>query len=312
MAIDALEAAAIRPDALEGSRAGIFVGAMTNDYAQILATAPLDVHTVTGVGNCLLAGRLAHVLGSRGPALTVDTACSSSLVAVHLACQSLRMRESDLAIAAGVNLILTPAVSRAEDRAQILSPSRRCRTFDAAADGIVRGEGCGVVVLSRLTDALARRAPILAVVRGSAIGHDGRSAGLTVPSEDAQRVVIRAALEQARIDPLDVQYLEAHGTGTSLGDPIELGAVRATLCTNRPTERPLLVGSVKTNLGHLEAAAGIAGLVKSVLALGRATIPPHLHLRTPNPHVPWSELPIRIPLKARHRGRRRLARARRA
>jgi 3-oxoacyl-(acyl-carrier-protein) synthase/NAD(P)-dependent dehydrogenase (short-subunit alcohol dehydrogenase family)/SAM-dependent methyltransferase len=299
VAVHALEHAALPPSRLRASRCGVFVGAMGNDYTEVVRDAgALDVHTVTGLGNCVIAGRLSYVLGLQGPAMTVDTACSSSLVAVHLACQSLRAGECDAALAGGVNLMLTPTLSRAEDKARMLSKGARCRTFDASADGIVRGEGCGLVVLKRLGTARTDGDRILALVLGSAVNHDGASAGLTVPNQRAQEKVLRDALECARLTPAEVDCVEAHGTGTSLGDPIELAALASTLAASRSPQAPLLVGSVKTNVGHLEAASGMAGLVKLVLSLLHDELPAHLHLRVPSTHFDWGSTAIRVPTAA--------------
>jgi len=293
---EALERAGHSPADLRGSRTGVYVGVMGQDYAQ-LAIRPelIDVHTGTGNALSVIAGRLSYDLGLQGPAITVDTACSSSLVTIHLACQSLRAQESEMAIVGGVNLILSPIPSLIECAAHMLSPDGRCRAFDAAANGFVRGEGCGVVVLKRLSDAQADGDSILALVRGSAINHDGRSGGLSVPNELAQESLIRQALAQADVQPSRIQYVEAHGTGTSLGDPIEMGALASVVLANNSRTQPLLVGSVKTNIGHLEGAAGIAGLIKTVLALRHGEIPPNLHFREPNPHIPWDSLPVRVP-----------------
>lgn len=297
---EALENAGLAPDRLTGSRTGVYVGISTNDYGtlQFLTGGLEQVDTYMGTGNLfsVAAGRIAYLLGLNGPTMVVDTACSSSLVALHYACQDLRLRKSDMALAAGVGLILTPAGTIQLSKAGALSPNNRCKTFDKDADGYVRGEGCGVVVLKRLSDALADGDMVLALIRGSAVNHDGRSSGLTVPNGQAQKAVIEAALQDAGgLDPHLVGYIEAHGTGTSLGDPIELRALHSALCKDRPRSRPLFVGSVKTNIGHLEAAAGIAGLIKTVLALQHKQIPPHLHLRTPTPHFDWENSPIRIP-----------------
>ena len=294
---EALERAAISPAGLAGSRTGVVFGVVNGDYFERV-TRPahaIDVHTGSGAALSIAAGRLSYVLGLQGPALVVDTACSTSLVAVHLACQSLRTRETDLALAGGANVILSPTLSVIESRARLLSPGGRCRTFDAAADGVVRGEGCGVVVLKRLADALAQGDRVLAVIRGSAVNHDGRSGGLTVPNGPAQEAVIRLALANAAVSARDVTYVEAHGTGTPLGDPIELEALGAVYGEGRPAATPLLVGSVKTNFGHLEAAAGIAGLIKIVLMLQHRAAPPHLHFETPNPRVDWKQLSIAVP-----------------
>ena len=296
VAWEALEHAGQAPEELLDSDTGVFVGISTNDYAFRGADiSHLDAYFGSGNSMSAAAGRLSYVLGLQGPSVSLDTACSSSLVAVHLACQSLRSRECRLALVGGVNLILNPYPYMLFCKARMLAVDGRCKTFDAAADGYVRGEGCGVVVLKRLADAVADRDRILAVVRGTAVNQDGRSGGLTVPNGTAQEAVIRRALSAAGIQGADVAYVEAHGTGTALGDPIEIRALASSLGPGRPPERPLLVGSVKTNVGHLESAAGVAGLIKAVLSLHHGEIPPHLHLRRPNPYVPWAELPITIP-----------------
>ena len=232
--------------------------------------------------------------GCMGPAVTVDTACSSSLVAVHQACQALRLGECDLALAGGVNVLLSPATMINFSRARMLAPDGRCKTFDAAADGYVRGEGCGVVVVKRLDDAIRDGDRIRAVIRGSAVNQDGASGGLTVPNGMAQQRVIAEALQRAGVAAGDVDYLEAHGTGTSLGDPIEVQAAGAAFGAGRDPSRPLLIGSVKTNIGHLEAAAGIAGLIKVILSLEHEVLPKHLNFRNPSPHIPWDRLPVRV------------------
>jgi acyl transferase domain-containing protein/acyl carrier protein len=293
---EALESAGKSLEQLSGSQTGVFVGLMNLDYFQLATQTDLvDTHTATGNAFSVLAGRLSYLLGFTGPSMVIDTACSSSLVAIHLACQSLRNKECNLALAAGVNLILTPVGTINECRARMLATDGRCKTFDASADGYARGEGCGAVILKRLSDAIADRDNILAVIRGSAVNQDGRSGGLTVPNGPSQQAVIRAALANSGVNPQEISYIEAHGTGTSLGDPIELRALGAVLGKGRSIDRPLLVGSVKTNIGHLESAAGVAGLIKLVLSLQNRAIPPHLHLKNPNPHIPWSDLPISIP-----------------
>jgi acyl transferase domain-containing protein/acyl carrier protein len=295
---EALENAGLAPSALQGSRTGVFVGIGGSDYAQLQmngGAAGLDAYFGTGSSMSAAPGRLSYVLGLIGPSVAVDTACSASLVAVHLACQSLRSGECRIALAGGVNVMLSPEVFVTLCRAHMLAPDGRCKTFDAAADGYVRGEGCGMIVLKRLSDAIADGDSILAVIRGSAVNQDGKSAGFTAPNERSQQQVIREALAAGGVSPEAVDYIEAHGTGTPLGDPIEIQALAAVLGENRPADRPLLVGSVKTNFGHLEWAAGIAGLIKIVLSLQHQEIPPHLHLQTLNPFVNWDELPIRIP-----------------
>jgi acyl transferase domain-containing protein/SAM-dependent methyltransferase len=296
---EALENAGHAADRLAGIRGGVYLGISNSDYGRALFAQPeqLDIYASTGGAHSIAAGRLSYFLGWHGPSIAIDTACSSSLVALHLACQGLRLRECDLALAGGVNLILTPELSICFSSARMMSPDGRCKTFDDAANGYVRGEGCGVVVLRRLSDALADGDRILALVRGSAVNQDGRSGGLTAPSGPAQQAVIRAALQTAGVAPHEIGYLEAHGTGTPLGDPIEIGAIGSVFSAGRDRSRPLAVGSVKTNIGHLEAAAGIAGVVKVVLALQRGTIPPNLHFQTGNPLIDWAGLPITVPVK---------------
>jgi acyl transferase domain-containing protein len=314
VAWEALENAGITPQQVRRTQTAVFVGLTANDYASGLAATlrreDIDQYIPFGNASNFAAGRLSYFLGLQGPAMVIDTACSSSLVAIHLACQSLRRRESDNALAAGVNLLLRPENNIACSRAGMLAPDGLCKTFDAAADGYVRREGCGVVVLKRLADAVRDGDHIAALVRGSAVNNDGRSSGLTAPSGPAQRAVIAAALAAAAVEPAAIDYFEAHGTGTALGDPIEVGALAGVLAAGRAADQPLLLGSVKTNIGHLEAAAGIAGLIKVVLSLGHGVIPPHLHLSRPNPHIPWAELAVAVPTQLTpwpERGRRRLA-----
>ncbi len=297
----ALEHAGIGPDRLTGSATGVYLGISSSDYALLAFKAGIsgvDPHVSTGNGFNAAAGRLSHAFGLQGPCLAVDTACSASLVAIHLACQALRAGECDLALAAGVNLMLAPDTTIGLSRMRVLAPDGRCKTFSAAADGMARGEGCGVVVLKRLAEAVHDGDRVLALVRGSATNHDGPSSGFTVPSGTAQRALIRRALAAARLEPRDIDYVEAHGTGTFLGDPIEVGALAAVFGPDRSPGRPLLVGSVKTNIGHLEAAAGLAGLAKVVLALDHGEIPPHLLVGSPNPEIPWSSIPVRVPVAA--------------
>jgi malonyl CoA-acyl carrier protein transacylase len=296
---EALEHAGQAPDALVGSQTGVFVGIMLRDYANLSLKDDdptcIDSYYASGNGMSFATGRLSYFLGLQGPSLAVDTACSSSLVSVHLACASLRRGECRMALAGGVNLILSPEASVAFCKSGMLSPDGRCKTFDAAADGMARGEGCGIVVLKRLSDAIADHDNILALIRDSEVNQDGPSGGLTVPNGPAQETLIRRTLASARIEPAQVHYVETHGTGTPLGDPIEIRALGAALCQDRPHDQPLIVGSVKTNIGHLEAAAGIAGLLKVVLALQHEEIPPHLHFSQPSPHIPWEHLPIMVP-----------------
>jgi phthiocerol/phenolphthiocerol synthesis type-I polyketide synthase D len=288
VAWEALENAGITAPRIRGTQTGIYVGLTTYDYSLIIARnlLPEEADPYIPFGNApnFAAGRLAYFLGAHGPAVVIDTACSSSLVAVHLACQSLRRRESDQALAAGVNLILNPANSIATSRWGMLAPDGRCKTFDAAANGYVRSEGCGVVVLKRLSDAQRDRDPVLAVIRGSAVNQDGPSSGQTVPNGPAQQAVLRAALAAARLQPSEIDYIEAHGTGTALGDPIELGAL-SQVFGEREGSAPLVLGSVKTSLGHLESAAGIAGFIKTVLSMQHGYIPPHLNFTKLNPNA---------------------------
>jgi myxalamid-type polyketide synthase MxaB len=293
---EALEHGGIAPDRLQGSLTGVFMGMSWEDYAQFSAgdLTQVDAYSSTGTPRSFAAGRLSYVLGFNGPTLFLDTICSSSLLTVHLACQSLRSRECHLALAGGINLMLTPLAMVGCSKLKALATDGRCKTFDARADGYGRGEGCGIVVLKRLSDAIADRDPILACIRGSATNHDGKSNGLTAPNGQAQEAVLRQALANAGVNPLDIQYIEAHGTGTALGDPIEILALDQVLGQNRSAHMPLLVGSVKTNVGHLEAAAGIASLIKVVLALQHQQIPPQLHLQQPNPHISWERLPIKV------------------
>ena len=295
---EALENANQPPDRLYGSNAGVFLGISSFDYGLKLVGfgdySRIDPYFGTGNSLCVAAGRLSYLLGLTGPCMSLDTACSSSLLAIHLASQSLRAGECDLAITGGVNLILEPGVNVSYCKARMLAADGRCKTFDAAADGYSRGEGCGMLVLKRLSRAQADGDLIVAVVRGSAVNQDGASGGLTVPSGPSQEKVLRQALASAAVQPHQVDYVEAHGTGTSLGDPIEVRALNAVYSQGRAANAPLLIGSVKTNIGHLEAAAGMAGVMKVVLGMQHQQIPPHLHFTTPNPLIPWQEMKIEV------------------
>ena len=279
----AVEHSGTAPTALANTNTGVFIGLSTHDYLGMasdeLTYPEIEAYMAIGTSNAAAAGRISYRLGLQGPSVAVDTACSSSLVAIHQACQALRLGECDLALAGGANVLLTPATMITFSRAHMLAPDGRCKTFDAAADGYVRGEGCGVIVVKRLEDAIRDGDRIRAVIRGSAINQDGASGGLTVPNGVAQQRVIADALKRAGLEPSDVGYLEAHGTGTSLGDPIEAQAAGAVLGAGREASRPLLIGSVKTNIGHLEAAAGIAGVIKVILSLEHELLPQHLHFR---------------------------------
>ena len=301
IAWEGLERAGYSPAALRGSRSGVFVGVGANEYAHLLSAGAgetIEAQFITGNALNVIAGRVAFALGLEGPAMAVDTACSSSLVAVHQACQALHSGDCDLALAGGVNVLLSPASLIAASRARMLAPDGRCKTFDAAADGYVRSEGCGILVLKRLSDALRDGDRVRAVIRGSGVNQDGASSGLTVPNGGAQQRVIAAALARAGVAGRDVDYLEAHGTGTSLGDPIEVQAAAAVYGADRDSSSPLLIGSVKTNIGHLESAAGVAGVIKVVLSLQHEVLPQHLHFEKPSPHIPWDSLPVRVVDKA--------------
>ncbi|MEO6090667.1 MAG: beta-ketoacyl synthase N-terminal-like domain-containing protein, partial [Umezawaea sp.] len=296
VAWEAMEDAGLDVDTLRGRRTGLFVGLNTTDYQQLLAGRPDQVDLYYGTGNTFsgTAGRMSYFLGVRGPSLAVDTACASSLTAVHLGVQSLRSGESDIAVVGGSNALLTPTVYLAMSAGGALAPDGRCKTFDASADGYGRGEGAGAVVLKTLSRAIADGDRVHAVIRGSAVNHNGASGGLTVPSAEAQAEVIRTALAQGGVPADAVDYVEAHGTGTPLGDPVELNALDRALGEGRPADRPLLVGSVKTNIAHLEAAAGVAGLIKAALSLRHGEIPAHLNFHEPTAQVDWDRLRVRV------------------
>src|SRR5580693_2955723 len=310
----AVEHSGTAPTALANTNTGVFVGLATHDYLGMasgdLTFPEIEAYMAIGTSNAAAAGRISFRLGLQGPSVAVDTACSSSLVAIHQACQALRLGECDLALAGGANVLLTPATMITFSSAHMLAPDGRCKTFDAAADGYVRGEGCGVIVVKRLEDAIRDGDRIRAVIRGSAVNQDGASGGLTVPNGIAQERVIAQALERAGVAPSDVGYLEAHGTGTSLGDPIEAQAAGAVFGAGREASRPLLIGSVKTNIGHLEAAAGIAGVIKVILSLEHETLPQHLNFQNPSPHIPWDQLAVQVVKEAtpwERNGRPRIA-----
>ncbi len=295
--VRAMESAGLEPRGLRGSATGVYVGVMHVDYNAVGITSRNDMQVVSMNYASVAAGRVSYILGLQGPSLAVDTACSSSLVATHLAVQALRDGECDLAVAAGVSLALSPLTMALLCGNRMLSPDGVCRTFDAGAAGFGRGEGCGVVLLRRLSDAMARGERIRAVIRGTAVNQDGRSAGLLVPNGVAQAKVIRAALANGALNPADISYVEAHGTGTAMGDPIELEALGGIFARDPKRTAPLRVGSVKTNIGHTEAAAGVASLIKVILSLEHEAIPPHLHLHTPNPHVRWDAVELQIPTR---------------
>ncbi len=313
----ALEDAAIDPEVLVGSRTGVYGGISNNEYRQMIMESSdtsepaASLYTVSGTSYNTAIGRVSYALGFQGPAIAIDTACSSSLVAIHQAVTGLQHGEADLALAGGVHTILSGRLLELRGNAGMLAPDGRCKTYDASANGYVRGEGCGVLVLKRLGEAEAHGDRIWGVIKGSALNQDGASQGLTVPSAEAQRLVIEDALTRSGVRAQDVDYVEAHGTGTPVGDPIEMEALGAAYGTDRDRSNPLLVGSVKTNFGHLESAAGVAGVMKTVLAMKHGVIPKHLHFKSPNPEIDWENLAVQVTAEATDwpdvAGRKRLA-----
>ncbi|WP_448604522.1 beta-ketoacyl synthase N-terminal-like domain-containing protein, partial [Thermoleptolyngbya sp.] len=295
VAWEAMEDAGIVPERLRGTDTGVFIGIGTHDYSIMLWQDPIDdPYLTTGTGNCIAANRISYLFDLKGPSLSVDTACSSSLVAIHLACQSLWTGESTMALAGGVNVLLLPTVTLGFARGGFMSTSGRCRSFDASADGYVRSEGAGMVLLKPLSQAQADGDPIYAIIRGTAANQDGCSNGMAAPNVDAQERVLRAAYRQAGISPGQVQYIEAHGTGTKLGDPVEITALGRVLTQDRPAGSVCAVGSVKSNIGHTETAAGVAGVIKVALSLKHKQIPPNIHFQTPNPQIGFDQLPLRV------------------
>ncbi len=292
---EALEDAGQVPETWRGSRTGVFIGIGTHDYSIMLWQQPVnDPYATTGTGNCIAANRISYLFDFKGPSLAVDTACSSSLVAIHLACQSLWTGESEMAIAGGVNVLLLPTVTAGFSKGGFMSGDGRCKSFDASADGYVRSEGAGVVVLKPLSKALADGDPVYAVIRGSAVNQDGFSQGMAAPNPEAQTAVLQEAYRLAQVDPAAVNYIEAHGTGTKLGDPIEAQALGAVLSAGRGLEQACPIGSVKTNFGHTETAAGVAGVIKAALMLKHEEMPPSLHYSQPNPAIDFAELRLKV------------------
>ena len=300
MSWEALEDAGIDPEGLRESRTGVYTGISNDEYRMLVvdsskpAEAAGCLYALSGTNLNGASGRVSFVLGLRGPAKAVDAACASSMVSVHDAVADLQQGKADLAIAGGVQAILNGRIYELRADSMMLSPDGQCKAFDASANGYVRGEGCGVVVLKRLSEAEADGDRIWAVIRGAAVNHGGASVGLTVPNTPALEEVMETALSDAGISPLEMDYLEAHGTGTSVGDPIEIDAVAAVYGKGRTADRPLLIGSVKTNIGHLESAAGVAGVIKAALVLNRGVIPKHLHFHNPNPSLDWDRLPLQV------------------
>jgi len=296
---EALEDAGLNPYELAGGKVGVYVGGFSLDYKLLQFKTEgiehIDSHTAVGVMMTMLSNRISYIYDFKGPSMTVDTACSSSLVTIHLACNSILNNECKMALAGGVNIMLTPDLTISECKGGFLSPDGRCKTFDSSANGYARGEGAGLVVLKRLSDAIKDNDHIYSVIRASGVNQDGHTNGITVPNPESQIALMKEVFNKANISPRDLQYVEAHGTGTPVGDPLEANAIAKALADGREDGEKCIVGSLKTNFGHLESAAGVAGLIKTSLMLKNKQIPPHLHFKNPNPKIPFDELCIRVP-----------------
>src|SRR6187455_764283 len=297
---EAIEDAGLVLDFEKGTDLGVFVGISHNDY-QVIQGTPSDSqgispHSPTGSAHSIAANRISYCLNLRGPSVAMDTACSSALTAVHAACEYIRAGRGDTALAGGVTVMITPGGFIGFSQASMLSPDGKCKAFDASANGFVRGEGAGMVLLKRLSQAIADGDPIQGVILGTSLNQDGHTNGISLPSTQAQAQLVRDACADAGIAPSQISFVEAHGTGTAVGDPIEAHALAEALCVNRPADAPLPIGSIKTNLGHLETAAGIAGLLKAMLVLKHGQIPPSLHFETPSPHIDFKKLKLRVPI----------------
>src|SRR3984957_3094716 len=296
---EAIEDAGLVLDFERGTDLGVFIGISHNEYQGIQSTAfdhsGIGPHSPTGCAHSIAANRVSYCLNLHGPSVAMDTACSSALTAVHMACEHIRAGRVDTALAGGVTVIITPGGFIGFSQASMLSPEGQCKAFDAAANGFVRGEGAGMLLLKRLSQALADGDPIQGVIIGTALNQDGHTNGISLPSVEAQARLVTEACADAGVSPSDIGFVEAHGTGTAVGDPIEAHALAQALCRDRAPEKPLLIGSVKTNLGHLETAAGVAGLVKALLVLKHGRIPASLHFETPNPNIDFAALKLRVP-----------------
>src|SRR5947208_5327757 len=296
---EAIEDAGLVLDFDRGTDLGVFVGISHNDYQGIQSKwfdhFTISPHTPTGSAHSIAANRISYCLNLRGPSLALDTACSSALTAVHAACEHIWAGRGDAALAGGVTVMITPGGFIGFSQAAMLSPEGRCAAFDASASGFVRGEGAGMVLLKRLSQAIADGDPIQGVILGTSINQDGHTNGIMLPSPEAQARLVKDACKDAGIEPEKIGFVEAHGTGTAVGDPIEAHALAEALCAKRSADSPLPIGSIKSNLGHLETAAGVAGLLKAMLVLKYGEIPPSLHFSTPNPHINFEKLKLRVP-----------------